>query len=178
MQWKHRRKQNWTDCSHGRPPTNLTLLHTLADSHEDGGIALWYYVRYHGLAISRSRVQILLEAMLRNNLGQVVHTYVVLSPSSITWYRSKGDDALHLGKVTAGLAESNGSLLPGGWLTVASGLTACTLGSAPGSTFSIEYGKPLPFYLYRYHVCINYWVVWTREFFRCHNGNKLVAFSS
>ena len=51
-----------------------------------------------GLAISRSRVQILLEATLRNNLGQVVHTYVPLSPSSITWYRPKGGDALRLGR--------------------------------------------------------------------------------
>ena len=32
-----------------------------------------------GLAISRSRVQILLEATLRNNLRQVVYTYVPLS---------------------------------------------------------------------------------------------------
>ena len=38
------------------------------------------------LAISRSRVQILLEATPRNNLRQVVYTYVPLSPSSITWY--------------------------------------------------------------------------------------------
>jgi len=44
------------------------------------------------------------------------------------------------GKVTAGLAESNGSLTPGGC-----GLTACTPGSAPGPTLGIEYGKPLPF---------------------------------
>jgi len=52
-----------------------------------------------GLAINRSRVQILLEATLRNNLGKVVHTYVVpLSPSSITWYRPKGGDALRLGR--------------------------------------------------------------------------------
>ena len=51
-----------------------------------------------GLAISRSRVQILLEATLRNNLGQVVYTYVPLSPSSITWYRPKGGDALRLGR--------------------------------------------------------------------------------
>jgi len=42
-----------------------------------------------GLAINRSRVQILLGAMLRNDLGQVVHTYVPLSPSSRTWYQSK-----------------------------------------------------------------------------------------
>jgi len=32
-----------------------------------------------GLAISRSRVQILLKATLRNNLRQVVYTYVPLS---------------------------------------------------------------------------------------------------
>ena len=51
-----------------------------------------------GLALNRSRVQILLVATLRNNLGQVVHTYVPLSPSSITWYRPKGGDALWLGR--------------------------------------------------------------------------------
>jgi len=51
-----------------------------------------------GLVISRSRVQILLEATPRNNLGQVVYTYVPLSPSSITWYRPKGGDALRLGR--------------------------------------------------------------------------------
>jgi len=33
------------------------------------------------LAINRSRVQIPLGATLHNNLGQVVHTYVPLSPS-------------------------------------------------------------------------------------------------
>ena len=51
-----------------------------------------------GLAISRSQVQILLKATLRNNLRQVVYTYVPLSPSSITWYRPKGGDALRLGR--------------------------------------------------------------------------------
>jgi len=51
-----------------------------------------------GLAISRSPVQILLEATLRNNLRQVVYTYVPLSPSSITWYRPKGGNALRLGR--------------------------------------------------------------------------------
>jgi len=54
--------------------------------------------RAFGLAISRSRVQILLKAMLRNNLRQVVYTYMPLSPSSITWYRPKGGDALRLGR--------------------------------------------------------------------------------
>ena len=51
-----------------------------------------------GLVISRSQVQILLEATLHNNLRQVVYTYVPLSPSSITWYRPKGGDALRLGR--------------------------------------------------------------------------------
>jgi len=51
-----------------------------------------------GLAISRSRVKILLEATLRNNIGQVVYTYVPLSPSSITLCRPKGGDALRLGR--------------------------------------------------------------------------------
>ena len=53
-------------------------------------------------------------------------------------------------EVTAGLAESNGSLLPGLWrdsLYVTCGLTACTPGSALGPTLGNEYGKTLP-YLY------------------------------
>jgi len=33
---------------------------------------------------------------LCNNLGQVVHTYVLLSPSSITWYWPRCGDALRL----------------------------------------------------------------------------------
>ena len=49
------------------------------------------------------------------------------------------------GEVTAGLAESNGSLPPGGWLTVTWRLTAYTPGSAPGPTLSVEYGKAFTF---------------------------------
>jgi len=88
----------------------------------------------------------LLEATLRNNLGQVVHTYVPLSPSSITWYRpAKGQWCSAAGEVTAGLVESNGSLPPDGWLTVACALTASTPGSAPGPMLGIEYGKAFTF---------------------------------
>jgi len=50
-------------------------------------------------------------------------------------------------EVTAGLTESNGSLLPGLWhdsLHVTCGLTACTPGSAPGPTLGNEYGNTLP----------------------------------
>ena len=53
-------------------------------------------------------------------------------------------------EVTAGLAESNGSLLPGLWrdsLQVTCGLTACTPGSAPGPTLGNEYGKTLLYLL-------------------------------
>jgi len=51
-------------------------------------------------------------------------------------------------ELTAGLAESNGSLLPGLWrdsLHVTCGLTACTPGSALGPMLGNEYGKTLPF---------------------------------
>ena len=41
-------------------------------------------------------------------------------------------------EVTAGLAESNGGLLPGLWRD---SLMACTPGSAPGPTLGNEYGK-------------------------------------
>ena len=45
-------------------------------------------------------------------------------------------------KVTAGVAENNGVLPPDGSLSlVTRGLTACTLGSAPGPTPGNEYGK-------------------------------------
>jgi len=76
----------------------------------------------------------------RNNLGQVVHTHVPLSPSSIICHWPMGSDSL-AGKVTAGLAESNGSLTPGGWFKVTCGLTACT----PVSMLGNEYGRTLSF---------------------------------
>ena len=70
-----------------------TLLRVLL-----AGVARWCNGKAFGLAISRSRVQILLEATLRNNRRQVVYTYVPLSSSGITWYRPKGGDALRLGR--------------------------------------------------------------------------------
>ena len=72
--------------SKGRPTTGIRLqeLFTLEETNKGtrgrGGAT----GKAFGLAISRSRVRILLEATLRNNLGQVVYTYVPLSPSSIT----------------------------------------------------------------------------------------------
>ena len=61
-------------------------------------VARWCSGKAFGLVISRSRVQILLEATLRKNLRHVVYTYVPLSPSSIIWYRPKGGDARRLGR--------------------------------------------------------------------------------
>jgi len=60
---------------------------------------------------------------LRNNLGQVVHTYVSLTPSSITWYRPKGRDALRLErpawrKVMAAYRRVDDLRSPAGWLPV------------------------------------------------------------
>jgi len=55
-------------------------------------------------------------------------------------------------EVTVGLAESNGSLLPGlsrDSLHVTCGLTACTPGSAPGPTLGNECQKTLPLPLLR-----------------------------
>jgi len=46
--------------------------------------------------------------------------------------------------VTAGLAESNGSLPPRMTQKVTCGFTACTPGSAPGPTLGNEYGRTLP----------------------------------
>ena len=66
-------------------------------------------------------------------------------------------------EVTAGLAESNGILLPGDWHKFTCWLTACTPGSAPGamlghlladclytggiSSGRNKYGRTLPFYV-------------------------------
>jgi len=60
-------------------------------------VARWRNEWSVGLAINRPWVKILLGTKLRNDLGQVVHTYVPLSPSSITRNRPKGGDALRLG---------------------------------------------------------------------------------
>ena len=83
---------------------------------------------------------ILTKARLHSNLGQVVHTCLPLSPSSITWY----GDVLCLGmwpqawrRVIAAYHR--------GWLKVTCRLTACTLGSTRGTTLGNKYGRTLPF---------------------------------
>jgi len=63
---------------------------------------------------------------------------------TVKWVPAEGRWCSAAGKVTVGLAESNGSLPPGGWLK--SPAWPCTPGSAPGPTLGNEYGKPLLFY--------------------------------
>jgi len=46
--------------------------------------------------LKRVAVRLPAVPLLGNNLRQVVHTHVPLSPSSINWYQSKGSDALQL----------------------------------------------------------------------------------
>jgi len=92
-----------------------------------------------------------------DNFGQVVHIHVPLSLSSITWYRPRGGVAA--GKVTAGVAKSNGNLPPGGWLIVACGLIACTQGSAPGPKLVTNIGIHRPNIIYH----VKQWVWYTRN---------------
>jgi len=44
-------------------------------------------VRALDLRLKRSRVRVLAVPLSGDNLGQVVHMHVPLSPSSIIWYR-------------------------------------------------------------------------------------------
>ena len=75
--------------------SQTTFIDTLRPINK---VARWRNGYSDGLAIHMSWVQILFGATLRNNHGQVVHTYVPLSPSSITWYWPKGGGALRLGR--------------------------------------------------------------------------------
>ena len=99
---------------------------------------------------NRSRAQILLEAAMRNNLGQVVHTLCASATKqcNLVGLPAKGRWCSVAGEVTAGLAESNGSVPPGGWLTVTCVLSAsCRLHRdqlrAQRSVSCM--GQPLPF---------------------------------
>ena len=51
-----------------------------------------------GLATQWVAVRLPAVPLSGNNLRQVVHTHVPLSPSGINWYRSQGDDAPWLGR--------------------------------------------------------------------------------
>ena len=118
----------------------LAIIFSEVHNHQ---VAWWRNGEDVGLAINRSRIQILPRAMLRNNLGQVVQTYVPVT-KQYNLVLAKGRWCC----ATGGPLESNGSLPLGAWLMVTCGLTACTLGSSLSPTLGTEYGKPLPLPFY------------------------------
>ena len=61
-------------------------------------VACWCNGYGVGSQHKRSRVRLPAVPLSSNNLGQVVHTRVPLTPSSIIRYRSRGGDALRLGR--------------------------------------------------------------------------------
>jgi len=76
---------------------------------------MWWGV---GLVIERSRVRFPVAPPPGNDSGQVVHTHVwcVSITNQCNLVLAKGRWCSLAVKVTAGLAESNGSLSPGSWL--------------------------------------------------------------
>jgi len=85
-------KHNTTNCNNNNNITevkvspakvvNQKLKVVITD--DNCVVARWCNGKAFGFAISRSLVQILLEATLHNTLRQLVYTYVPLSLSSIT----------------------------------------------------------------------------------------------
>ena len=63
-----------------------------------GGVEVGVMVMAMDSRLKRSRVRLSGDLFSSNNVGQAVHTHVPLSPSSIIWYRSRGGDALRLGR--------------------------------------------------------------------------------
>jgi len=99
-----------------------------------GSVAEW-------LACRRVRVQIAAATLLGNSLRQTVHTH----RASVHQATKLVAALLRVAGVTAGLAESNGSLPPGLWVTSPAGWLPRT-GISSGTLRSlIDYGLPLPF---------------------------------
>ena len=74
-------------------------------------------MRRAGLRHSRAWVQIAATMLFGNSLRQTAHTYCASVHQAVKLLAA----LLRVARVTAGLAESNGSLLPGLWLTSPAG---------------------------------------------------------
>ena len=79
--------------------------------------------------------------MSGNSLRQTVHTH----SASVHQAAKLVAALLRVAGVTAGLAESNGSLQPGLWFTSRAGWLPSTGISSGAIRLAIEYGLPLPF---------------------------------
>jgi len=89
----------------------------------------------------KARVQIAAATLSGNSLRQTAHTH----RASVHQATKLVAAFLRVARVTADLAESNGSLPPGLWLTSPAGWLPRT-GISSGTLRSvIEYGLPLPF---------------------------------
>ena len=103
-----------------------------------GWLGSWVHA---GLRCRRARVQIAVTMLLGNSLWQTVRTHC----ASVHQAAKLVAALLRVSGITAGLAESNGSLLPGLWLTSPAGWLPRT-GISCGTLRSvIVYGLPLPF---------------------------------
>ena len=71
----------------------LQIFHIITTSWWRHGVAVGCRIRDQEVAGSS-----LGRALRRKNSGQVSHTYMSLSPSSITWYWPEGGDAQRLGR--------------------------------------------------------------------------------
>jgi len=80
-------------CKFGDNPTKQFLRYHANELH----VALWRCGRASDLR-SRGRGFESRPGMRHKNLGQVSHTYMHLSPTSISWYWPKGSDAWRLGR--------------------------------------------------------------------------------
>jgi len=99
--WRMRRRPSLTDWgrSIGQTSENTTTTSSLGFLNPLSHCVAWWCNDYGvGSRHKRSRVRLPAVPLSRNNLGQVVHTHMLLSQSSIIWYRSSGGDALRLGR--------------------------------------------------------------------------------
>jgi len=90
----------------------------------------------------KARVQIAVATLSCNSLRQTAHTHC----ASVHQAAKLVAALLRVAGVTAGLAESNGSLPPGLWLTSPAGWLLRTRISSGTLRSVIQYGLPLPFY--------------------------------
>ena len=140
---------------------DTSLLHVL-DFTSLYSVAEWLATRA-GLRRSTARVQLATATLSGNSLRQTVHTH------RASVHQSAKPVAAHLRvvRVTAGLAESSGSLPSGLWLTSPAGW----LPSRPtGIGSAIEYGLPLLFYVIK-----AFFIFCQRSvsFWRCQQGRKV-----
>ena len=107
-----------------------------------------------------ARVQIAVATLSGNSLRQTVHTHC----ASVHQAAKLVAALLRVARLTAGLAESNGSLPPGLWLASSAGWLPRT-GISSGTLRSvIEYGLPLPFLpLHVSRSVVRGFVCWTRS---------------